>query len=294
MKNAFLFVATLLCWAPTWYIIKFQFGYVDPIISVFYRLGLACIIFFSILLITKKQLKYSLNYHLWFATLGGCLFSFNYIFFYLANTYLISGLVCVAFSANLLFNIIGEKIFFNRNSSIATWFAAFLGGLGIFIIFNHEIINFNLNDDTHIGIALSFIATLFWSCGNMVHTRNSKNKFPFFQSVAFGLMYGSIFTLLAAKIQGAEILIELSIKYISALFYLSIFGTVLAFYLYLSLVDNIGSDRAGYVGVMMPVLALLISSYFENLQWSNNLLIGLPILLIGSVLILNQKNKIII
>ena len=60
------------------------------------------------------------------------------------------------------------------------------------------------------------------------------------------------------------------------------------------LVDNIGPGRAGYVGVVMPVLALLISTIFENLEWSNNLLIGLPILMIGSVLIINQKTKVII
>ena len=293
-KNALLFVSTLLCWSPTWYIIKFQLGYVDPLISVFYRIGLACIIIFAVLFLTNQKLKFKLYDHVWFLALGLCLFSSNYIFFYLANTYLISDVVCIAFSANLILNIIGEKIIYKTNATYQTWIAGVLGAIGIFIIFNKEILNFNLNNSTHIGIVLSFIATFFWSCGNMIHVRNSKNKMPFFSTIAYGMLYGCIFTLCVAKVRGAEILFEISLPYISALLFLSIFGTVFAFYLYLNLVNNIGAGRAGYVGVFMPVLALLISTYFENLEWSQSLIIGLPILLLGSILIINQKNKLVI
>ena len=94
----------------------------------------------------------------------------------------------------------------------------------------------------------------------MIHKRNSNKKFPLFPSIAYGMMYGSIFTLIAAKVSGAEIILELTSEYILALIYLSVFGTVLAFCIYLMLVDNIGPGRAGYVGVVMPVLALLIST----------------------------------
>jgi len=291
MRNTFLFITTLLCWSPTWYIIKFQLGYIDPLISVFYRITLAAAILFFILILTKKSLRFNMNQHLWFSMLGLCLFSFNYIFFYLANTYLISGVVTIAFSTNLIFNIVGEKIIYKVNASASTWMAALFGLIGILIIFNNEIFHFNPNDKTHIGIALSFVATFFWSCGNMIHIRNAKNKLPFFPSIAYAMLYGSILTLVAAKVRGAEILFEFSFAYISALLFLSIFGTVVAFYLYLTLLNNIGPGRAGYVGVLMPVLALLISTHFENLEWSNNLIIGLPILIAGSVLILNQKAK---
>ena len=37
MNNLILFGITLFCWSPTWYVIKFQLGYVDPLVSVFYR-----------------------------------------------------------------------------------------------------------------------------------------------------------------------------------------------------------------------------------------------------------------
>jgi drug/metabolite transporter (DMT)-like permease len=57
----------------------------------------------------------------------------------------------------------------------------------------------------------------------------------------------------------------------------------------LKLIEKIGAGRAGYVGVVMPVLALMISTIFENLEWQIDLIIGLPILIIGAVLVINQK-----
>jgi len=291
MRNFILFLSTLLCWAPTWYLIKFQFGTVDPLISIFYRFLFASIILFIILIFTKKKLLFSTSDHFCFLIFGITLFSLNYIFFYLANTYLISGIVTIAFSSILIMNILGEKIYFGISSSGQTWFAASLGILGIFVIFQNELITFSWNDSVHFGIALSFVATFWASTGNMLHQRNFNNKIPFFASLAYGMLYGSLFTLVIAKFRGAELVFDYSTSYIFSLLYLIIFGSVLGFYLYLSLLERIGSARAGYIGVIMPIVALTISTIFEGLEWNMNLIFGLPILIFGCVLILNQKSK---
>jgi drug/metabolite transporter (DMT)-like permease len=289
MNNLILFISTLLCWSPTWYLIKFQFGVVDPLISIFYRFLIASAIVFIFLILLKKKLSFNLNQHLWFLLLGVTLFSLNYIFFYLANTYLISGIVTIAFSTILIMNILGERIYFKIKSSKQTLLAAGFGIIGILIIFEKELLNFKVEDKTHIGIILSFIATFWASTGNLIHQKNFKDKIPFVQSIAYGMLYGSIFTLIVAKFRGAELLFDDSFSYISSLLYLSIIGSVVAFYLYLKLLENIGSARAGYIGVIMPIIALIISTIFEGLQWSNNLIFGLPVLIFGCVLILNQK-----
>jgi len=291
MNNLILFISTLLCWSPTWYLIKFQFGVVDPLISIFYRFFIASVIVFIFLILSKKKMSFNLQQHLSFLLLGVTLFSLNYIFFYLANTYLISGIVTIAFSTILIMNILGERIYFKIKSSKETLFAAGFGIVGILIIFGNELLNFKLEDKTHIGIILSFIATFWASTGNLIHQKNSKDKIPFIQSIAYGMLYGSLFTLIVAKFRGAEIIFDNSISYILSFLYLSIIGSVVAFYLYLKLLENIGSARAGYIGVIMPIIALIISTIFEGLQWTNNLIFGLPVLIFGCVLILNQKSK---
>ena len=291
MNNLILFISTLLCWSPTWYLIKFQFGVVDPLISIFYRFLIASAIVFIFLILLKKKLSFNLNQHLWFLLLGVTLFSLNYIFFYLANTYLISGIVTIAFSTILIMNILGERIYFNIKSSKQTLIAAGFGIIGILIIFEKELLNFKVEDKTHIGIILSFIATFWASTGNLIHQKNFKDKIPFVQSIAYGMLYGSIFTLIVAKFRGAELLFDYSFSYITSLLYLAIIASVVAFYLYLKLLESIGSARAGYMGVVMPIIALIISTIFEGLQWTNNLIFGLPVLIFGCVLILNQKSK---
>jgi len=291
MRNLVLFISTLICWSPTWYLIKFQFGVVDPLISIFYRFFIASIIVFIFLILSNKKMSFNLHQHLSFLLLGVTLFSLNYIFSYLANTYLISGIVAIAFSTILIMNILGERIYFKIKSSKETLFAAGFGIIGILIIFGKELLNFKLEDKTNIGIILSFVATFWASTGNLIHQKNSKDKIPFIQSIAYGMLYGSIFTLIVAKFRGAEIIFDNSISYILSFLYLSIIGSVVAFYLYLKLLENIGSARAGYIGVIMPIIALIISTIFESLQWTNNLIVGLPVLIFGCVLILNQKSK---
>ena len=291
MNNFFLFVITLICWSPTWYVIKFQLGYVDPLVSVFYRFFIAAIIIFIYLIYKKKNLKFSLNHHIWFLLFGICLYSINYVFFYLSNTYLISAFPAIVFSTIIIMNILGDSFYFKKKPSLKTLIGSTIGMIGIAIIFNDEIFNFTLSNGRHVGLFLALLGTFFASTGNMVHQRNLNNNLASMPSIAYSMLYGSLVTLLITQIKGTELLFDYSFSYIASLAYLSIIGSIFAFIFYLKLLEKVGAGRAGYVGALMPVLALLISTVFENLEWQTDLIVGLPILLIGAVLVINQKIK---
>ena len=291
MNNLILFGITLFCWSPTWYVIKFQLGYVDPLVSVFYRFLAASILIFIYLLVKKKNLRFSVNHHIWFLFFGVCLYSINYVFFYLSNTYLISAFPAVVFSTVVIMNILGETFYFKKKPSIKTLIGATIGMLGIIIIFNDEIFNFNLNNGAHIGLLLALLGTFSASTGNMVYQRNLNNNFPLIETLAYAMLYGSFVTFLITQVKSTDLLFEYSFSYIASLAYLSIVGSIFAFIFYLKLIEKVGPGRAGYVGVVMPVLALLISTIFENLEWQIDLIVGLPILIIGAVLVIDQKIK---
>ena len=291
MNNFILFIITLFCWSPTWYVIKFQLGYVDPLVSVFYRFLIAAIIIFIYLIFKKKNLKFPLNYHVWFLFFGIFLYSLNYVFFYLSNTYLISAFPAIVFSTVVIMNILGEGFYFKKKPSLKTLLGATIGMIGIIIIFSDEIFNFSLANGTHVGLFLALLGTFCASTGNMVHQRNLNNNFPLIPTIAYAMLYGSLVTLLITQLKGTELLFEYSFSYIASLTYLSIVGSIFAFIFYLKLLEKVGAGRAGYVGVVMPVLALLISTIFENLEWQMDLIVGLPILIIGAVLVINQKIK---
>ena len=134
MNNYILFLITLFCWSPTWYLIKFQLGYVDPLVSVFYRFLIAAIIIFIYLVIKNKNLKFSINHHFWFLFFGTCLYSINYVFFYLSNTYLISAFPAIVFSTVVIMNILGETFYFKKKPSLKTLIGATIGLIGFLII----------------------------------------------------------------------------------------------------------------------------------------------------------------
>jgi drug/metabolite transporter (DMT)-like permease len=77
------------------------------------------------------------------------------------------------------------------------------------------------------------------------------------------------------------------------LIYLAVFGSVIAFGSYLTLLGRIGLDRAAYVTVLFPVIALLLSTIFEDLQWGVPQLLGVVLILLGNAVVLTKKGEII-
>jgi len=289
--NIFLFLFVVFCWSPTWYVIKFQLGIVDPILSVAYRFFIAALILFFFTIITKKKMLFKLQNHFWFFMLGINLFSLNYIFFYIANQYLISGIVAVCFSGLIFMNILNERLFFKTKATFKTHLASMIGLVGLFIIFNKEITNFTFSNKVHFGILLGILATYFASLGNIVSLRNSKNSLPIISSLSYAMLYGSIFTFIISAVLDKEVTFDISFSYITSLLFLSIVGSVLAFTSYLKLVEQIGAGRAGYIGAILPVVALLISTHFENLVWNPSIILGLPLLILGAFLVIHQKQQ---
>jgi drug/metabolite transporter (DMT)-like permease len=72
------------------------------------------------------------------------------------------------------------------------------------------------------------------------------------------------------------------------LLYLSIFGSIIAFGAYLTLVGRIGADRAAYATVLFPLVALVISSIYEDFQWTQLALAGVALILIGNIMVVGR------
>ena len=92
-----------------------------------------------------------------------------------------------------------------------------------------------------------------------------------------------------AAFTGTSFTMDWSMPYIASLVYLSVFGSIIAFGAYLSLIGQIGADRAAYATVLFPIVALLISSVFEGFEWTALSLAGMALVLAGNVLIVGRK-----
>ena len=77
--------------------------------------------------------------------------------------------------------------------------------------------------------------------------------------------------------------------YLGSLVYLAVFGSIIAFGCYLSLIGSIGADRAAYSTLLFPLVALGISTIWEGYQWSAASLTGVCFILVGNFFILTRK-----
>ena len=290
MNNTiFLFISTLIVWGPTWYIIKFQLGIVDPMTSVFYRFFLSSIIILVFCVFKKINLRFSLKEHLLIAALGISLFNINYVFFYLSTVHLISGFVALCFSSILFMNVVNNIVFKHKYPKIMTLVGGLIGTLGLLFIFYGEIISFEFSKGTSIGILLGVLATYFASIGNLISEYTSKVKLNVVAVTGYGMLYGSVTLLIYLLLVDIDLNFDFSYRYIVSLLYLSVFGSVFGFILYLSIIKNIGANDAAYIAIIMPLIALIISTIFEGLIWDMNLYIGAFLVLFGNILILKRN-----
>ena len=90
---------------------------------------------------------------------------------------------------------------------------------------------------------------------------------------------------------GRALSFEPTAKYALSLAYLAILGSIVAFASYLTLLKHIGVARAGYIGVMTPVVALFVSAAFEGLRFHALTWVGIAISIAGNVLILGSARS---
>lgn len=290
LSSTNLYISAVLIWGSTWYAIKFQLGVVEPEVSLVYRFALAAIILLGFCLWRKKNLKFSLSEHRFMALQGLFLFSSNYLVFYWATELLTSGIVALLFSTVILMNIVNSAIFLGKRVNARVIVGAMFGIAGISAVFWSELSIVESNVDSWHGLWLCLIATFFASIGNILSARNQKNNLPVMQTNAWGMTYGAIIMTLFALINDADFNYDMSISYSLSLVYLSVFGSILAFGCYLTLIGRIGADKAAYSAVLFPVIALGLSTLFEDYQWSIEALFGFCLVLLGNYIVLTKSS----
>ncbi|MDP3480230.1 MAG: EamA family transporter [Desulfoprunum sp.] len=292
MQNFLFYTATVCIWGSTWIAIKFQLGTVDPMLSVGYRFSLAAALLLLWCRICRLPMRFSLSEHIFMALQGVFLFSLNYLLFYLAELQLTSGLAAVIFSTILLMNMVNGAIFLRSPLDKKVFAGAFLGLFGILLVFRPEITSFSLDHEGLRGTLLCLLATFSASLGNILSARNQKNRLPIIQTNAFGMGYGALLMLAVAWLTGKPFTIETTSLYIGSLFYLSFFGSIVAFGCYLSLIGNIGADRAAYATLLFPLVALAISTVWEGYHWTGSAVAGIVLILSGNFLMLQRGKRV--
>ena len=288
MTNLQLFAACVAIWGSTWIAITFQLGQVAPEASVFYRFLLASAMLFAYCRLRGLPLRFTRREHLWIAFQGVLMFSVSYVCVYYAEQHVVSGLVAVGYSASPLLNMLGMRLFFGTSMTGRVALGAMLGILGITLVFWPEFSHLKGGGHVAIGAAFTAAAVILSALSNMAAHRNHEAGVPVWQNMAWGMLYGALFTLALALALGRPLAFEATPAYVLSLLYLAVFGSVLAFGGFLTLLGRIGAARAGYIGVMVPIVALGISTLFEGYRWEWLALVGVAVSVAGNVIILRR------
>ena len=289
MSNLQLFVACVAIWGSTWRAIVYQLGSVPAEASVAYRFILASAILFVFCLARRLPLVFGARDHAWIALFGLFMFGVSYILVYFAEEHVVSGLVAVGYSASPLLGMLGLRLFFGTPMTARMMAGSVLGMAGIAIVFWPEFGKLRGGGDTALGAVYTAGAVVVSALGTMVAHRNYDAKYPLWQTMAWGMLYGGLFSLGVAIVSGKPLVFEASAAYVLSLLYLAILGSVIAFGAYLTLLHRIGAARAGYIGVMVPIVALVISAMFEGFHWQALTFLGIAISVAGNMIILARK-----
>ncbi|WP_449548932.1 DMT family transporter [Lelliottia amnigena] len=286
--NALLYGLVVLIWGTTWIAIFLQQGPVAAPVSIFWRFAVASATIMIVLLALGRLRKMVLRDHLFCMVQGSCVFCFNFWCFYTAAAYINTGLESVIFSMAVLYNAINSFIFFGQRPPARFGIAAVLGMLGIITLFWDDLLASGWSQELLLGIGLSALGTYGFSLGNMISLRHQRNGLETMTTNAWAMTYGTLVMGAIALIRGDNFTPEWTVSYMGALLYLAIFGSVIAFGAYFTLVGRIGAGKAAYSTLLFPLVALSISTIYEGYVWHMNGIAGIVLILTGNMVMFTK------
>lgn len=290
-SSLLLFAIPTFIWGTTWLVIKFQLGLVAPEVSVAWRFTLAALLLLGWCALRGLPLRFGWRDHAGFAVLGVLLFGLNYILVYLAETTLTSGLVAVLFSFMVFWNLLGARVFFGTPAPPAVVTGAVMGVGGVALLFWPELSGLGGGGGLLLGAGYAAGSTLVAAAGNLYSQRLFGRGIPVVPGTAFGMAWAAALLLGWCALRGLPFTFDARAPYLLSLLYLAIFGSVVAFVSYLTLLQRIGAGRAGYSSAVIPVVAMAASTLFEGYRWSLPSLAGMALVLAGMVLVLRARER---
>jgi drug/metabolite transporter (DMT)-like permease len=279
----------VLLWGTSWIALHWQLGVVAPEVSVLWRLVVAAVLMTLWAVASGMTMRFPMRQHVRFAGMGLTLFSTNFLCFYYSGQTVPSGLLAVVFSLASVVNLALGRLFFGQTIEARAALAGLGGVAGVALMFWPQLAGHSFDALAAVGFGLALAGTVSFCIGNQLSARIQRQGVPVITGTAGGMIYGSGFLALFVLLHGAPVTIEWTPRYLLSLLWLGAAASVAGFASYLTLVGRIGAARAGYATVLFPVVALAVSTVFEDYHWTAIAVLGLALVIAGNVLILSGR-----
>lgn len=285
------FLVITLIWGSTWMAIRYQLGVVDPAWSLCYRFLTASVAMFVYGLWIKAPLGLDRGGMIRALLLGATLFFGNYNSLYHAEKYVTSGVVAMVFALLVVPNALFGRIFLGIRVTRDFIFGSIVAFGGMALLFAHELNHAASGGSAALfGFAMIFAGILSASIGNVMQAGEKVRALPPVAFFAWSMGMGAVLNAIVGLIVAGPPAIDLGAPYLLSMLYLGIFGSAVTFPLYFFIIGEIGPARAAYTGVLTPIIAMVLSTLFEDYRWSLIALAGSALALLGLFIALRARN----
>ena len=285
-----LFWVPTLIWASTWHVILYQLAEAPPLNSVGWRFLLAGLVLLGVAIVRGERWRLEPRWHAWMLLAGVVQYSINYWGVYEAERHIPSGLVAVLFSLMVFGNALSGWWLFAQPVTRRFLVAAACGVVGVVLIFWPEVVATGARPNAALGLGVGLLAVVMACSGNALTLTLTRRGVPLLPLLGWGMTYGALVLLAIAAAQGSLGADRPQLAWWASLLYLTLFGTVIAFFVYFRLAQRVGPARAAMTGVMIPPIALAISALLEGWRPTALSVAGV-VLCLGSVFAATRAPK---
>jgi drug/metabolite transporter (DMT)-like permease len=284
------FLLVALIWGSTWFVIKDQLAAAPPSWSVTYRFAIATVGMFVLAAFGGQGFRMTYGGHVLAVAIGVTQFFFNFNLVYQAELYLTSGIVAVLFGLLMLPNALLGAALLGQRITPRFLAGTLIALLGIALLLVHEANEAPPAGRVGLGIALTALGILSASTANVLQASDPARKHPLLVLLAWAMLWGTLAdAALAWAVAGPPVFPD-SPRYWGGVAYLAVIGSVVTFPLYFRLIRDLGPGRAAYNGVLVPVVAMAISTLLEGYRWSGLAIAGGAVALLGMIVALRGRN----
>lgn len=263
------FILITLIWGSTWLVIKDQISAVPPAWAVTWRFALAALGMFALAVVRRERLLLSREGMLLALPMGVFQFFANFQFVYQAEQYITSGLVAVLFALLMVPNALLARIFVKAEVSGRFMAGSAVALVGIGLLLLHEYRAAPAGGTAVLtGIALTCGAILSASIANVMQAAERARRQSVVVLIAWAMLFGAMADALFAWVTAGPPVFDTSPRQLAGLVYLAIVGSVVTFPLYFALIRDWGPGKAAYNSVAVPVVAMALSTLFEDYRWT--------------------------
>lgn len=284
------FALVALIWGSTWLVIKDQIGSVPASWSVTWRFTVAAAGVLVLALARRESLRLDRRGHRLAMLLGLLQFVCNFQFVYRAEQHITSGIVAVLFALLLVPNALFARIFLGQPLTRGFLAGSAIAIAGIALLLLHEVRTAPVGDEALLGVLFAFCGILSASSANVLQASETARTRPMLAVLFWAMAWGvAIDAAFAWTVYGPP-RIDMRPGYLLGIAYLGVMGSVVTFPLYFQLVRELGPGRAAYNGVLVPVVAMLLSTQFEGYRWSALAVAGAVLAIAGLIVALRARS----